>query len=57
MNYYNKGVGGWKGLDHRILLISDGNSDQVAHAGIKLDLFGEKKSIYDCSRSDQKQIK
>ena len=36
-----------------VVLIVDGNSEHVAHARRKIDLSREKKTICDCSRSDQ----
>ena len=37
-----------------MVLIIDGNSEQVAHAWKEIDLFGEKKNpIFVCSRSKQ----
>ena len=33
-------------------LLLDGNSEHVAHAWRKIDLFGEKNPVFDCSCSD-----
>ena len=36
-----------------MVLIWGGNSEHVAQTGRKIGLFGEKKSEFDCSRSNQ----
>ena len=36
-----------------MVFILDGKSEDAAHAWRKIGLFGEKKSVFDCSRTKQ----